>query len=225
MKKIFKDNNGKFVFVLGIVFTFIAPIVLIRPAVFEWFVFANDSFANIGSTIGGITAPIVGLVGAWLLYLTLQEQKSANRDNILLNSIQQLDSLIIVSGVSEINNEVEEKLKKNFNAEEMDEGTGSPRVNLERPVTIFAHKHILSLMNIAIQIEIIFNNIEHSSSEIIKQRLAGVIYNLKNTVAYNSVLQSRTSILESNGEILTPISTINKVGEGLKKWEIKSPLN
>lgn len=216
MKKLSLANNGGIVFLLGVLLTIFAPIIITRPASFEWMIFADDSFANVGSTIGGVTAPIVGLVGSWLLYLTLQEQKNANRDNVLLTSIQHLDSFIVSNGIFESNDFVESKLDEDFDVDKIDE-TGFPMTNTDSIVISFAHKHVLNLMSIAIQIEIINNGIWDSSSEIIKQRLSGIIYGLKNSVAYKSVLQSGTFIYEDDGSISSPTTMINEVEKKLKK--------
>lgn len=218
MKKLSLANNGGIVFLLGVLLTIFAPIIITRPASFEWMIFADDSFANVGSTIGGVTAPIVGLVGSWLLYLTLQEQKNANRDNVLLTSIQHLDSFIVSNGIFESNDFVESKLDENFDVDSIDE-TGILMSNTDPTVISFAQRHVYSLMSIAIQIEIINNGIWDSSSEIIKQRLSGIIYNLKNSVAYKSILQSRASIVEDNGSCSSPATMINEIEKKLNKWQ------
>jgi hypothetical protein len=220
MKKILKSNNGKIVFVVGIVLTFIAPFVLTRPACFEWLALADNSFANIGEVIGGITAPIVGLVGAWLIFLTLQEQKNANRDNILLISLQQLDNLIITSGLLEYDPIIETTLIPNF--KEFEDRSEFGNVNTDIFVNDFANKQFISFMNVAIQIRIICNGINDSSNEIIKHRIAGIIFILKETHSYKSILQSGI-VLMVDGEFKSPIRIIEKVEMNLVSWKTKLP--
>lgn len=64
--------------ILGSVF-----IVVISPFLFtrSWsstFYFDDDT-AGIGDTIGGLTAPAIGLINAWLLYVTLKRQDHLNK--------------------------------------------------------------------------------------------------------------------------------------------------
>jgi hypothetical protein len=220
MQRFLTNHKGRIVFIVGIVLTFIAPFILTRPAFIEWKALADDSFANIGSTIEGITAPIVGLVGAWLIFLTLQEQKKANRDNVLLNSLQQLDNLINTSGVLEYDPLIEGKLSPDF--KEFDDVSDVGNANEDKYVSDFANKHFISLMNIAIQIRIICDGINDSNSEIIKQRIAGIIFNLKETHSYKSILQVGIKLQES-GEFKSPIRVLEKVEMSLVAWKIKLP--
>jgi len=60
-----------FPIIMGIVLTFI-PIIFITK--FSLFPLNNES-ASIGSAIGGITAPFVGLIGAFLIYYTFRKQQ------------------------------------------------------------------------------------------------------------------------------------------------------
>jgi hypothetical protein len=50
--------------------------IFTRPAI--WVEFNLSETGNIGDTIGGITAPIINLFGAYLLYISLKEQIIAN---------------------------------------------------------------------------------------------------------------------------------------------------
>ena len=56
------------------------PIVLIAPILFtrDFQLLDFTQTGNIGDTIGGITAPIIGLIGAILVFLALKAQTQAN---------------------------------------------------------------------------------------------------------------------------------------------------
>ena len=83
-----KILSGKGVMIVGIIGVFISPILFTRGSLFKIFDFSNTG--QIGDTIGGITAPIVGLVSIILLYLTLREQQTFNSRQIVDNRINQL---------------------------------------------------------------------------------------------------------------------------------------
>jgi len=61
----------------GIFLIFISLYIFTRPAIFKSWNFANTG--QIGDTIGGITAPIINLIGAFLVYISFQTQINANR--------------------------------------------------------------------------------------------------------------------------------------------------
>lgn len=69
--------------VLVVIIIIVAPVLFTRPAKYSCFDFSSTG--QIGDTIGGITAPIIGLVSILLLYLTLKGQldfnKSQTKDN------------------------------------------------------------------------------------------------------------------------------------------------
>ena len=75
----------------GIFLMIISPWILTRS--FGFIDFQNTG--EIGSTIGGITAPITGLIGALLIYYALIAQRDANKTQSENNSIQFILSLIL----------------------------------------------------------------------------------------------------------------------------------
>lgn len=85
-------ENLALILILTILFLIIAPFIFTRPAIYDSFDFSITG--PIGDTIGGITAPIVGLISILLLYATLKEQININKrqqkdnDFILLLNIQ-----------------------------------------------------------------------------------------------------------------------------------------
>ncbi len=70
--------NGRNVIILliGIVLIFLSLYIFTRPAYFENWNFSDTG--QIGDTIGGITAPIINLIGAFLVYISFQAQIKAN---------------------------------------------------------------------------------------------------------------------------------------------------
>ncbi|HCY40912.1 MAG TPA: hypothetical protein DHV48_06075 [Prolixibacteraceae bacterium] len=76
---------------IGIVLTILSPWIFTRSLGFINF---HDT-GDIGSTIGGITAPITSLIGALLIYYALVAQRQANKIQSENNSIQTLLTLIL----------------------------------------------------------------------------------------------------------------------------------
>lgn len=74
-----KNNlKGTFLLVFGIGFVCIAPLIFTMPHFFSFSDFSSTG--QIGDTIGGITAPVVGLIGAILVYLSFKAQIDANAE-------------------------------------------------------------------------------------------------------------------------------------------------
>jgi len=60
-------------------------LVVVSPALFtqlEWLISFDTDSGAIGDTIGGITAPFINILGAFLIYISFQEQVKANRQQI-----------------------------------------------------------------------------------------------------------------------------------------------
>ncbi|SDY08528.1 hypothetical protein SAMN05444411_1216 [Lutibacter oricola] len=60
-------------------------LVVISPALFtqlEWLISFDTDSGAIGDTIGGITAPFINILGAFLIYISFQEQVKANQQQI-----------------------------------------------------------------------------------------------------------------------------------------------
>lgn len=62
---------------LGVGLIFFSVFIFTQPAKFQFWDFSNTG--QIGDTIGGITAPIINLIGAFLVYISFNEQVTANR--------------------------------------------------------------------------------------------------------------------------------------------------
>lgn len=86
--KVFTCRNILF---LGIVALLIcaATVIFTQSALFGWEIFDLSDKGTIGDTIGGITAPIVGLLSVFLLWLTLKEQLEFNKRQDKINKEQQ----------------------------------------------------------------------------------------------------------------------------------------
>lgn len=87
-----------FTFIL-IILCFLSVIVFTLPAFHESLNLTSTS--NIGSSIGGITAPIIGIITSILLYITLSKQVQSNIDQRLKN-----ESDIIFLLINQLDNEV-----------------------------------------------------------------------------------------------------------------------
>lgn len=77
-EEIYKNlKKAKWILYLGITFTLLSPFVLTMGAQFHIFDFSDTG--QIGDTIGGITAPIVNILGAILVFYALRAQIEANK--------------------------------------------------------------------------------------------------------------------------------------------------
>ena len=76
----------------------------------------NTDFTNtgqIGDTIGGITAPFIGLISIWLLYITFREQRKFNKEQINFQK-QHGDNTIMINLQSQIQEQIN-SLRTNIN--------------------------------------------------------------------------------------------------------------
>lgn len=67
--------RGRLALIIGILLLFVCPFLFTR----NFWLFSFSTTGQIGDTIGGITAPITGLLGAYLVYLALMAQVKANQ--------------------------------------------------------------------------------------------------------------------------------------------------
>lgn len=70
------NKRARILLIVGAISAILAPVVLTWSTIS--FIDFNST-GQIGDTIGGITAPIVGLVGAILVYFSFTEQRKANK--------------------------------------------------------------------------------------------------------------------------------------------------
>lgn len=69
-------GRAKWLLLIGVLVILILPFVLTSPFIIERFNFSQTG--QIGDTIGGITAPFLNLIGAFLVFFALQAQVKAN---------------------------------------------------------------------------------------------------------------------------------------------------
>ena len=94
--KLWSGNNVRLILLsIASVFTFFLPFLLTRDWLNGYGDFYTATAANIGQTIGGITAPFVGLLGAWLLYLTLMAQTKESKSNEQSRVLDRLDKYLV----------------------------------------------------------------------------------------------------------------------------------
>jgi hypothetical protein len=74
----FRLNKSNILLILGIILILFASVyIFTRHSFIKSFDFSKTG--QIGDTIGGITAPIINLIGAILVYLSFKAQVRANR--------------------------------------------------------------------------------------------------------------------------------------------------
>lgn len=76
-------KQSKILFLIGIIFVVLTPIILTQFS----FLFDFTNTGQIGDTIGGITAPITNLIGAILVYYAFLVQLDANK--LIFQQIQE----------------------------------------------------------------------------------------------------------------------------------------
>jgi len=62
---------------IGIILIFLSLFLFTRPVIFDSWDFSDTG--QIGDTIGGVTAPIINLIGAFLVYISFKAQIDANK--------------------------------------------------------------------------------------------------------------------------------------------------
>lgn len=110
-----------FTFVL-IILCFLSVIIFTLPAFDKSLNLTTTS--NIGSSIGGITAPIIGIISSILLYIALSKQVESNIDQRLKN-----ESDIIFLLLNQLDNEIETFYTKSTRGKEEFKYTGIEGLN------------------------------------------------------------------------------------------------
>ncbi len=75
----------KYFLIVGLVLLFFLPALLTQTG---WYLWDFSNVGEVGDTIGGITAPFVGLLGAYLVYKAFDAQVLANQIQSEANGIQ-----------------------------------------------------------------------------------------------------------------------------------------
>lgn len=111
------DRNAIIIVICAFAAIIVCPILFTGPALANFLCFTETG--QIGDTIGGITAPIVGLCSILLLYYTLKEQINFNKDQAKDNRVSQL--LSIQSDIIQMNERIKFKFKKNLSGSSSEE--------------------------------------------------------------------------------------------------------
>lgn len=69
------------ILIISVIILIIAPGLFTQTAIFDFWKFDTVT-GSVGDTIGGTTAPIVGLISIFLLVVTLCEQKKSNESQL-----------------------------------------------------------------------------------------------------------------------------------------------
>lgn len=83
-----------------------SPWVFTRPSICEDFNFSNTG--EIGDTIGGITAPFIGVISIILLWITFREQRRFNQQQVNDNTINHV--LTLQNNIVSIQDDITHKL-------------------------------------------------------------------------------------------------------------------
>ncbi len=102
------DDNALTFVICTLVAMIVCPVLFTAPALADCLNFTETG--QIGDTIGGITAPIVGLCSIFLLYYTLKEQMIFNKSQSKDNKMSQL--LGLQSDIIQMNERVKFSFKK-----------------------------------------------------------------------------------------------------------------
>ena len=97
---------------ITIVALFLVASIPVAPILFtswSWYDLTKREYANIGDTIGGITAPIIGVISGFLIYITFYTQNQFNKQQItnadrdtlldLFNVIREDINFLVVSDI------------------------------------------------------------------------------------------------------------------------------
>ncbi len=95
----FLEKHINKIIISTLIWIFFAPIILTQLSSFISF----DDTGQIGDTIGGITAPAIGLVSSLLLYLALIKQIDSNNSSkheanfrIIYNELEKFDNQLTI---------------------------------------------------------------------------------------------------------------------------------
>ncbi len=213
------------ILVVGGILTFIAPYVFTAKTFCDRFDFTETG--NIGDTIGGITSPIVGLVGAALLVWSIYLQYLANKrqDKSLFNQLhitilQDLFRQISDSCSNDDTTFQEESKNLNILAEMSDEPMPNPIVDAISK-TLLNHINYTST-----QFEILFKMLDNEDLikndfpllNLHKEKAIRLLNLFIDTPKTRIVCGAGTITLHSDGRQEIPIKHLLNINEIIKKW-------
>ena len=188
-------NNRQYLFMIGFVLLlFGAILTFIQPAFWKSYDLSNTG--QIGDTIGGITAPIINIIGAILVYSSFIEQNRANKIQSEQNTFNLLHELY-KELKSELNNLT--FATKNVNNGSSYKGSKAQSVfieilesridNLDFPKNSFFKEYLFLMGNITIFLDIVE---ESNASEKEKKyilRLFHFLYLAKIKVTHEKIME------------------------------------
>jgi hypothetical protein len=124
-QEIFMKNTNRQIIIFTLIIIllcFLSVLIFTLPALVGQFNLTTKS--NIGSAIGGITAPVIGVISAILLYLALTRQTQSNIDQRLKN-----ESDIIFLLINQLDNEIASFYHKYTQGKEKVKFTGLEGIN------------------------------------------------------------------------------------------------
>lgn len=157
--------------IVGLLGVILGPWLFTRPYLCGWSCFDFSQTGQIGDTIGGVTAPIVGIVSIILLWLTFREQLKFNEKQDTINNEQKKfnDASRVLSMQAQLM-QIDDSIRYGFSSMgRIHEGRGSSslrnlrkgtpadvKIPYEVLITLIDRVHMLdvsvsSLVNVAIQ--------------------------------------------------------------------------
>jgi hypothetical protein len=219
------------ILVFGVFLTFFAPYILTMPSIRQCWNFTETG--NIGDTIGGITSPIVGLIGAVLMFYSIYLQYKANvrqdkamKDQFNMSIIQDLFLPIINYFPNENTPYSEERSKLESLAKLADDKISNLVVN--EYADIFFHQ----INFLSTQFELLFNflnsDLENSDFPQLELQKGKAVILLNQFISTSKcrIVVGHGIFQEDQGEFDYPLKHLSKINVIIKSWgEIYSKIS
>ncbi|MBN1969756.1 MAG: hypothetical protein JW870_10340 [Candidatus Delongbacteria bacterium] len=216
------------ILIVGSFLTFFAPSILTMPSIRQFWNFTETG--NIGDTIGGITSPIIGLMGASLMFYSIILQYNANKrqDKAILNQSHSviLQDLFrqIYDSYNDVNNSSHEQ---SIELDRLAELADNPKPNPD--VNNIAKKFLNYINYITTQFEILFKMLDVEDLKtndfpllnLQKEKAIRLLNLFIDTSKARIVFGSGTFILNSDGITEIPISHLLNIKDIIEKWDGK----
>jgi len=211
------------ILIIGVILTFVAPSILTLPSVKQCWNFTETG--NIGDTVGGITSPIVGLVGAVLLFWSIYLQYNANkrqdkaiRDQFNMSLLQDMLMPILNYFPNEESQYSEERSKIESLAKLADDKISNPVI--KEYADIFFHQ----INFLSTQFELLFHflegeikNSEFPQLELQKER-AVILLNQFISSSKCRIVVGLGIMQENRGEFDYPLKHFSSINAIIKSW-------
>lgn len=209
---------------LGIV---LGPWFFTRPYYGDWSFFDFSQTGQIGDTIGGITAPIVGLVSIFLLWWTFRAQLKFNEDQQKINKEQKKfnDASRVLSMQTQVM-QIDDSIRYGFSTvDRTHEGRGSASLrNLQKgtPANVrMPYEVLLSLIDRVHMLDVSVSSLVNvaNTSELTddekKSTMAIALVYIEDILFFYEMVYSH------NIEYLLPISEVGNELVGLPAAQVK----